>query len=359
MYLAAYELVFPHYGWAVAATALLVIVSQLKINVTNAYAGSLAWSNFFARVTHSHPGRVVWVVFNTLIALMLMELEVFRAIGGVLGLVVGLVMDYGPFALSIPFGLAGAAIGTWLISQAFIRVTLPLALPGIFAGSLLTFIPAVGDFVNAELLGNPQSLMIGNVIQARYLQVTDYPTASALSFILMLAILIGLLLPAVQKVREAAARTQCTNNTKQLGLAIHTFHDTQGYFAPPAITNAMPFNPGWAGPHGWGQFLLPYFEQQNMFNQYRWDLAAGWAAPENQPVITTTLKIMTCPSAPQPATQSPTIAARRCRFAGVRRSSSHSPQVPSTTGSPSSFSTSPQCWRQKRLASGWVWKALT
>jgi signal transduction histidine kinase/CheY-like chemotaxis protein/purine-cytosine permease-like protein len=86
MYLAAYELVFPHYGWAVAATALLVVVSQLKINVTNAYAGSLAWSNFFARVTHSHPGRVVWVVFNLLIALMLMELEVFRAIGHVLGL---------------------------------------------------------------------------------------------------------------------------------------------------------------------------------------------------------------------------------------------------------------------------------
>ncbi len=86
MYLAAYELVFSQYGWAVAATALLVVVSQLKINVTNAYAGSLAWSNFFARVTHSHPGRVVWVVFNTLIALMLMELEVFQAIGEVLGL---------------------------------------------------------------------------------------------------------------------------------------------------------------------------------------------------------------------------------------------------------------------------------
>src|SRR5262245_36922739 len=117
-------------------------------------------------------------------------------IGGVLGLVVGLVMDYGPFALSIPFGLGGAIVGTWLIGQAFIRVTLPLALPGIFAGSLLTFIPAVGDFVNAELLGNPQSLMIGNVIQARYLQVTDYPTASALSFILMLAILIGLFIYA-------------------------------------------------------------------------------------------------------------------------------------------------------------------
>jgi spermidine/putrescine transport system permease protein len=96
-----------------------------------------------------------------------------------------------------PFALAGLAlglvVGTFLISQAFVRVTLPLALPGIFAGSLLTFIPAVGDFINAELLGNPQAQMIGNVIQARYLKIVDYPTASALSFILMAAILIGVL----------------------------------------------------------------------------------------------------------------------------------------------------------------------
>ncbi|MCW7541692.1 ATP-binding protein [Aquabacterium sp. A7-Y] len=86
MYLVAYGYVFSHAGWAVAATALFVVISQLKINVTNAYAGSLAWSNFFARLTHSHPGRVVWVVFNTLIALMLMELDVFQALGKVLGL---------------------------------------------------------------------------------------------------------------------------------------------------------------------------------------------------------------------------------------------------------------------------------
>jgi signal transduction histidine kinase/CheY-like chemotaxis protein/purine-cytosine permease-like protein len=86
MYLAAYEYVFPNVGWAVAATALFVVVSQLKINVTNAYAGSLAWSNFFSRLTHSHPGRVVWVVFNTLIAFMLMEMNVFQALGEVLGL---------------------------------------------------------------------------------------------------------------------------------------------------------------------------------------------------------------------------------------------------------------------------------
>ena len=86
MYLVAYGAVTSNVGLAVAATALFVIVSQLKINVTNAYAGSLAWSNFFARLTHSHPGRVVWMVFNTLIALMLMELNVFQALGKVLGL---------------------------------------------------------------------------------------------------------------------------------------------------------------------------------------------------------------------------------------------------------------------------------
>lgn len=86
MYLAAYEYVFPNYGWAIAATAVFVVISQLKINVTNAYAGSLAWSNFFSRITHSHPGRVVWVVFNTLIAFMLMEMNVFQALGDVLGL---------------------------------------------------------------------------------------------------------------------------------------------------------------------------------------------------------------------------------------------------------------------------------
>ncbi|HZT54660.1 MAG TPA: ATP-binding protein, partial [Burkholderiaceae bacterium] len=86
MYLVAYNAVFSQYGLAVAATALFVFVSQLKINVTNAYAGSLAWSNFFARLTHSHPGRVVWMVFNTAIALMLMELNVFQALGKVLGL---------------------------------------------------------------------------------------------------------------------------------------------------------------------------------------------------------------------------------------------------------------------------------
>ena len=67
----------------------------------------------------------------------------------------------------------------------FTRVTLPLSMPGVVAGSLLTFIPAAGDFINAELLGTPRQAMIGNVIQSRYLELTDYPTAAALSFVLM------------------------------------------------------------------------------------------------------------------------------------------------------------------------------
>ena len=63
-----------------------MVVSQVKINLTNAYAGSLAWSNFFARLTHSHPGRVVWLVFNVIIAVLLMTLGVFEALERVLGL---------------------------------------------------------------------------------------------------------------------------------------------------------------------------------------------------------------------------------------------------------------------------------
>jgi spermidine/putrescine transport system permease protein len=75
---------------------------------------------------------------------------------------------------------------------AFLRVTLPLSAPGIVAGTLLTFIPAAGDFINAQLLGTPQQKMIGNVIQSQYLEQINYPSAAALSFILMAMILVAL-----------------------------------------------------------------------------------------------------------------------------------------------------------------------
>jgi spermidine/putrescine transport system permease protein len=81
-------------------------------------------------------------------------------------------------------------------TTAFRKVTVPLALPGIFAGSLLTFIPACGDFINAALLGTPRQYMIGNVIQSKFLNILDYPTAAALSFTLMLFILVGIFLYA-------------------------------------------------------------------------------------------------------------------------------------------------------------------
>ena len=72
--------------------------------------------------------------------------------------------------------------------KAFVRVTLPLSLPGVIAGTLLTFIPAAGDFINAQLLGSPENHMIGNVIQSKFLELTDYPAAAAMSFVLMAAI---------------------------------------------------------------------------------------------------------------------------------------------------------------------------
>jgi spermidine/putrescine transport system permease protein len=78
-------------------------------------------------------------------------------------------------------------------TKAFLRVTLPLSMPGVIAGTLLTFIPAAGDFINAELLGTPRQAMIGNVIQSKFLEITDYGQAAALSVILMTVILVLIL----------------------------------------------------------------------------------------------------------------------------------------------------------------------
>ena len=69
---------------ALILAAVFVFICQMKINLTNAYAGSIAWSNFFSRLTHSHPGRVVWLVFNVTIALLLMELGIYQALGAIL-----------------------------------------------------------------------------------------------------------------------------------------------------------------------------------------------------------------------------------------------------------------------------------
>ena len=93
------------------AAGLFVVVSQLKINVTNAYAGSIAWSNFFARVTQSHPGRIVWVVFNVMIAFMLTELGIFKALETILGLYANLAIAWigalvADLVINKPWGLS-------------------------------------------------------------------------------------------------------------------------------------------------------------------------------------------------------------------------------------------------------------
>ncbi|GAA0771204.1 ATP-binding protein [Ideonella azotifigens] len=148
MYLAAYEYVFPHYGLAVAATACFVIVSQLKINVTNAYAGSLAWSNFFSRLTHSHPGRVVWMVFNIGIALMLMELDVFQALGGVLGLFSNIAIAWimavvADLVINKPLGLSPPGIE---FRRAYLHDVNPVGVGAMGLASLLSVAAHLGAF---------------------------------------------------------------------------------------------------------------------------------------------------------------------------------------------------------------------
>ena len=112
--------------------------------------------------------------------------------------------------------------------------------------------------------------------------------------IAIIAVLIGLLLPAVQKVREAANRMKCANNLKQLGLALHSYHDEYGTFPPGQVK--APYA-RWKTNHGWAVFILPYIEQQSLYNAYDWDQAL--AAQANQGVVARPLKSFWCPSAPE------------------------------------------------------------
>lgn len=127
--------------------------------------------------------------------------EDFRLLATPLAVVTGIAYNFLPF-MTLPIYVSLEKIDRRLLEagqdlyasplMTFRKVTFPLALPGIFAGTLLTFIPAMGDYVNAELLGQtPGTRMIGNVIQSRFLTNNDYPTAAALSFILMAGILVA------------------------------------------------------------------------------------------------------------------------------------------------------------------------
>lgn len=171
MYRIGFGYVFDSPAVALGAMTLLVVLSQLKINVTNAYAGSLAWSNFFARVTHSHPGRVVWVVFNVAIALVLMQLGVFKALEQVLGLysnvaiawvgaiVADLVINK-PLGLSPPgiefkrahlYDINPVGVGSMLIASV-LSITAFTGLFGPMAQAFSSFIALLAAFVCAPAI---------------------------------------------------------------------------------------------------------------------------------------------------------------------------------------------------------------
>jgi spermidine/putrescine transport system permease protein len=171
---------------------LLVIVAPFFVTYL---VRTLAWLNILA-----DEGPVVRV---------LRDLHILAPDGRLLAttfaVVAGITYNFFPF-MALPIYVSLEQIDPRLLeaakdlygspTQAFLRVTLPLSAPGIVAGTLVTFIPAAGDFINAALLGTPNQAMIGNVIQAKFLEALDYPSAAALSFILMGTILVVLLIYA-------------------------------------------------------------------------------------------------------------------------------------------------------------------
>ena len=148
MYLLGYSYVFNDRDWAMGATVLFVGISQIKINMTNAYAGSLAWSNFFARLTHSHPGRVVWLVFNAMIAVMLMELNVFQVLEQVLGLYSNIAISWiavvvADLVINKPLGLSPPGIE---FKRAYLYDINPVGVGAMALASLLSISAFFGVF---------------------------------------------------------------------------------------------------------------------------------------------------------------------------------------------------------------------
>jgi spermidine/putrescine transport system permease protein len=171
---------------------LLVIVAPFFVTYL---VRTLAWLNILA-----DEGPIVGV---------LRDLHVLgedgRLLATTFAVVSGITYNFFPF-MALPIYVSLEQMDSRLLeaakdlyassTQAFLRVTLPLSAPGIVAGTLLTFIPAAGDFINAALLGTPNQAMIGNVIQAKFLESLDYPGAASLSFVLMGSILVALLVYA-------------------------------------------------------------------------------------------------------------------------------------------------------------------
>ena len=194
--------------YAGLATAIALVVSYPLVYWI-AFRGG-RWKNLFLLVIIA-PFFVTYLIrtlaWQSILSDSGLVLDTLRAVGIVeeggrllatpVAVVAGLTYNFLPF-MALPLYVALEQIDGRLLEaaqdlyaskpKAFLRVTLPLSLPGVFAGTLLTFIPAAGDFINAQLLGTPREHMIGNVIQSKFLELIDYPAAAALSFVLMAAI---------------------------------------------------------------------------------------------------------------------------------------------------------------------------
>ncbi|MET8680830.1 ABC transporter permease [Streptomyces sp. NPDC004647] len=174
----------------------LVLILVIAPFFTSFLIRTLAWKTILA------DGGPVVEVLNTLhildVTSWLGVTEGERVLATPLAVICGLTYNFLPFMI-LPLytsleridGRLHEAAGDLYAKPftAFRKVTFPLSMPGVVAGTLLTFIPATGDYINAELLGSTDQKMVGNVIQSQFLRVLDYPTAAALSFILMAAIL--------------------------------------------------------------------------------------------------------------------------------------------------------------------------
>jgi prepilin-type N-terminal cleavage/methylation domain-containing protein len=139
-------------------------------------------------------------------------------------------------------------------------------------------------------------------------RVAGFTLIELLVVIAIIAVLIGLLLPAVQKVREAASRAHCANNLKQMSLALHSYVDTHKAFPPTRTTGTVQSAPWFPYQHSWTASILPYIEQQTVFQAYQYE--ANWSDPENYPAIQLQLSIFNCPSVPVGEREDSTITAK-------------------------------------------------
>jgi prepilin-type N-terminal cleavage/methylation domain-containing protein len=123
--------------------------------------------------------------------------------------------------------------------------------------------------------------------------------------IAIIAILIGLLLPAVQKIREAANRMKCSNNLKQIGLGLQNHHDVNGRFPPGSASDAGIFGTGGGYGSSWMVFMLPFVEQDNIYQKWQFTGNSGWDNANNKVLVIDKLSVYMCPSSPLPPTYSP------------------------------------------------------